>query len=71
MATQPNGHSALIWRKSSASIGAGECVEVATVEVATSDSLILVRDSRHQSGPVLELTSAQWRGLLRHIRNMA
>jgi hypothetical protein len=66
MAAQPSGHSALIWRKSTASMGAGECVEV-----ATSDSSVLVRDSRLRSGPVLQLTSIQWCGLLRRIRDMA
>ena len=65
MTTQPNRYSSLAWRKSTASVGAGECVEV-----ATSDSLILVRDSRHRSdGPVLELTSNQWRRLLSSVRD--
>lgn len=65
MATQSNRHSSLAWRKSSASVGAGECVEV-----ATSDSLILVRDSRHRSGgPVLELKPTQWRRLLSSVRD--
>jgi Domain of unknown function (DUF397) len=66
MTTQPNGYSTLYWRKSSASMGAGECVEV-----AVSDSLVLVRDSRRQAGPVLVLTATQWRGLLRRIHHTA
>jgi hypothetical protein len=67
MATQPNRYSSLAWRKSSASVGAGECVEV-----AMSDSLILVRDSRHRSGgPVLKLTPSQWRRLLSSVRDTA
>jgi len=66
MTTRSNRYSVLIWRKSSASMGAGECVEV-----AKSESLNLVRDSRQRSSPVLELTSAQWRGLLQHIRDTA
>ena len=57
-------YSTLIWRKSSASAGAGECVEV-----AKSDSFVLARDSRDQSGVVLEITSAQWLRLLRRIKD--
>lgn len=64
MATQPNRDSALIWHKSSASGGGGECVEV-----AQRKSSVLVRDSGDRSGPVLAFTSAQWRGLTRRIKN--
>ena len=64
MTVQPNRYSTLAWRTSSASGGAGECVEVA----ATS-SFVLTRDSRDRSGPVLELTSAQWLGLVERIKN--
>ncbi|MGO9193492.1 MAG: DUF397 domain-containing protein [Streptosporangiaceae bacterium] len=54
----------LVWRKSRASGGSGECVEVAQL-----DSSVLVRDSRDRSGAVLVVTSAQWLGLLRRTRN--
>jgi Domain of unknown function (DUF397) len=64
MATGPNRYSTLTWRKSSASAGAGECVEV-----ATSDPYVLARDSRDQSGVVLTFTSAQWHGLVNRIKN--
>jgi hypothetical protein len=64
VATRPNRYSTLTWRKSSASAGAGECVEV-----ATSDPYVLTRDSRDQSGAVLEFTSAQWCGLVSRIKN--
>ena len=64
MAAQPNQYATLIWRKSSVSVGAGECVEV-----ATSDSYVLARDSQDQSGTVLKLTSAQWHGLVSRIKN--
>jgi hypothetical protein len=64
MATQPNLDSTLIWRKSRLSGESGQCVEV-----AKSESSVLVRDSGDQSGAVLELTSAQWLGLLRRIKN--
>jgi hypothetical protein len=58
-----NRNSITGWRKSSASNGAGECVEV-----AASASVVLARDSRDPSGAVLTFTSAQWLGLVRHIK---
>jgi hypothetical protein len=64
MATQPNPDSTLSWRKSRASGASGNCVEV-----AESGSSVLVRDSADRSGPVLALTSGQWRGLVRRIRS--
>jgi hypothetical protein len=64
MTTQPNRYSTLTWRKSSASGGDGACVEV-----AYSDSFVLVRDSRDRSGVILALTEGQWLGLLRRIKN--
>ena len=54
----------LTWRKSSASAGAGECVEV-----ARSGESVLTRDSRDQSGVVLAFTTAGWLGLLRRIKD--
>ena len=45
----------MIWRKSSYSgNGGGECVEVAAFD------LVLVRDSRDRSGPVLAFTASAW-----------
>lgn len=64
MAAQRNQYSTLTWRKSSASAGAGECVEV-----AMSDSCVLARDSRDQAGTVLTFTSVQWHGLVSRIKN--
>jgi hypothetical protein len=64
MTAQPNRYSPHIWRKSSASGGGGECVEVAKWR-----SFVLVRDSGDRSGTVLELTSAQWIALLRRLKN--
>jgi hypothetical protein len=70
MTSQPNWAEAssnrsliLDWRTSSASAGVGECVEV-----ATSGSSVLARDSRDRSGATLEFTRAQWLGLMRRIR---
>ena len=64
MATQPNRDSTLIWRRSSNSGGDGACVEV-----AESDSSVLVRDSRDQSGTLLKFTSSQWLGFVRRVKN--
>ena len=59
MTAQPNRSSTPIWRKSSASAGGGECVEVASWK-----SSVLVRDSGDRSGTILEFTSAQWHGFV-------
>jgi Domain of unknown function (DUF397) len=64
MVAQPGQNPRIIWRKSSASAGAGECVEV-----ASSGSSVLMRDSRDRSGVMLEFTTAQWLGLLRRIKD--
>ena len=64
MPTLPGQYSSLNWRKSSASAGAGECVEV-----AKSGQAVLTRDSRDQSGVVLAFTAGQWLGLLGRIKN--
>jgi Domain of unknown function (DUF397) len=61
--TAPPNYSALHWRTSRASAGAGECVEV-----ATSGPFVLARDSRDRSGAVLAFTSSQWLGLMRRIK---
>jgi len=63
MVAYANRHPALIWRKSTASGGVGECVEV-----AKSGSLVLTRDSRDRSGAVLEFTPAEWFTLVRRIK---
>lgn len=64
MAAMPNWYSTLNWRTSSASGGAGECVEI-----ANSTAFVLARDSRDREGAVLEFTTGQWAGLVRRIKN--
>jgi hypothetical protein len=64
MAAEPGLDCALNWRKSSASVGNGECVEVAQREPS-----VLVRDSRDPSGAVLAFDRRQWRTLLTRIRS--
>jgi hypothetical protein len=63
MASGPNRHSTLLWRKSSMSGGNSECVEVAVAE-----SFVLVRDSRDQPGTRLTFGPDQWRTFVRQIR---
>jgi hypothetical protein len=63
MATQPNPDSTLIWRKSRLSGESGGCVEV-----ARSDSSVLVRDSRNRSGAMLQVSPAQWHGFISRIK---
>jgi hypothetical protein len=63
MATRPNREPTLVWRKSRASGASGGCVEV-----AVSNSSVLVRDSRDQPGPLLEFSPAQWRRFVRLLK---
>ncbi len=59
MATQLNQDSTLIWRKSSVSADGGNCVEV-----AESESFVLVRYSRDRSRAILRFGPDQWRGFI-------
>jgi hypothetical protein len=52
------------WRKSSRSIGGGECVEVAALD----DLAVAVRDSADPGGPVLVLSAEAWQALVRHVK---
>ena len=47
------------WRKSSASAGTGECVEV-----AAKDRRVLIRDSKNPNGSVLQVTQDAWNAFL-------
>lgn len=51
------------WRKSSFSEGAGS----ACVEVAYRLSGAAVRDSKHATGPVLDLSERSWRRFVRAV----
>ena len=61
MPVQLASSSSLNWRKSSASAGAGECVEV-----AISWQSELSRDPRAPAAPALAFTATQWLRLVRH-----
>ncbi|HUZ24328.1 MAG TPA: DUF397 domain-containing protein [Streptosporangiaceae bacterium] len=52
------------WRKSSYSGNSGNCVEVAITE-----TVVGVRDSKDRDGPVLIFTTDEWRGFIRRLRN--
>lgn len=54
---------AIVWQKSSRSVGDGACVEV-----AFTDCYVLVRDSKHRNGPILELTVDSWVSLIESIK---
>ena len=53
MASLPRQEN-LTWRKSSASIGSN------CVEIASSETLIHVRDSKNPGGPMLSFTRGAW-----------
>ena len=54
------------WRTPSYSGGnGGECVQVAA---KPGVGRVLVRDSKNPNGPVLAVTSAEWRRLTDHIK---
>lgn len=51
------------WRKSSRSVGGGDCVEIAEVPGA-----VLVRDSKDPDGPRLAFDSAVWRDFVTAVK---
>lgn len=52
-----------VWRKSTRSGNGGNCVEVADNLVDELD-VVLVRDSKDRTGPVLTFTRAEWSAFL-------
>jgi hypothetical protein len=51
------------WRKSSRSVGDGDCIEIAIV-----DSSVLVRDSKDKNGPTLAMKTDLWIALIRAMK---
>ena len=64
MASGPNRQATLLWRKSRMSGESGGCVEV-----AASETSVLVRDSRDRPGVTLTFSPAKWRQFVRHVKN--
>lgn len=54
-ALEPECRRSLDWRKSTRSVGDGECVEI-----AAAHRRIVVRDSRSPNGAVLVCDEAEW-----------
>ena len=54
----------IVWRKSSRSAAAGHCVEV-----ATGPGVVLVRDSKDATGPVLRFGAPQWSTFVSAVRS--
>jgi hypothetical protein len=52
------------WRKSTRSIGNGQCVEAARL----TDGHLAMRDSMDKSGPMIVLTQKGWRAFLDGIK---
>ncbi len=62
MSSAPRDHP-VVWRKSTRSGGAGDCVEVAQLPTA-----IAVRDSKDPDGPVLRFGTDAWRDFIGSVR---
>lgn len=58
--------SGAVWRKSTRSGLNGDCVEVTAVE-----DVVAVRDSKHQSGPVLAVPRRGWAAFVGGVRGGA
>jgi predicted secreted Zn-dependent protease len=52
------------WQKSSASAANGDCVEV-----GPAPDLVLIRNSKHPSGPVLSFSYAEWAAFVIGVRD--
>jgi hypothetical protein len=63
MSVRQSRQSALNWRKSSASAGQTECVEIARTEAA-----VLVRDSSDRAGTLLVFAPNRWSAFVKGIQ---
>jgi hypothetical protein len=60
------GNDEIEFRKSTFSNPTGSCVEVAFV--GNSARQVMVRDSKHRSGAVLEFTDSEWDAFVKGVR---
>jgi hypothetical protein len=58
------GNEDLVFRKSSYSNGAGECVEVAE----SIEGSRYVRDSKDTTGPMLQFTTGEWTAFVKGVK---
>jgi hypothetical protein len=56
-------YPSLTWRKSSFSVGAHECVEVAKF-----GPFVLMRDSKNRAGSTLKFSAPDWRAFVQGVR---
>ena len=63
--TAPVEASALTWRKSTRSVGNGNCVEAAKL----SNGHLLIRDSKDKTGPMLAFTPSEWRAFIDGVKD--
>lgn len=61
-----NGNLELIFRRSSFSNGAGECIEIASRPGGEK----FVRDSKDETGPVLSFGAAEWSAFVAGVKGV-
>jgi uncharacterized protein DUF397 len=52
------------WRKSSYSLGNGECIEIGSIGIG----VVMIRDSKDAAGPVLRCGTDEWRTFISTVK---
>lgn len=52
------------WRKSSYSLGNGECIEIASMGA----DVVMIRDTKDTAGPTLRCGSDEWRSFISAVK---
>jgi hypothetical protein len=52
------------WRKSSYSLGNGECIEIGSIGAG----VVMIRDSKDAAGPILRCGSDEWRSFISAVK---